>query len=200
MNVYINNITKAYFKFKVIYFGRNPKKYQVKMEVSSNYEEVAYNDKENCHALSNELLGILKSSTLPEQQFGFDKPLEVDMFKEYVKIVQSNLSKSISLLSSLKVFQDEILRKDIVINTVLLCGEHSRSSIWTSADSVHLSSLLLKELIHKCNCLNLPDLLVQFSCDSFLSKLRLKLDRNSWKKFPAAVYCFKWILTNIKVS
>lgn len=172
------------------------------MEVSSNHEKKYSSEKANVHPSYNELLYILQSSTLPEQSFGFDQPYEVDMFKEYVTEVQSNISKSITILSStdFEGFQNASLRKNIVINTVFLCGEHSENNIWTSTQSINLSNLLLKELLNKCNCATLLDLLVQFNCESFISELRFKLNKTSWKNYPAAVSCFKWILTSIKVK
>lgn len=172
------------------------------MEVSSNHEKKDPSEKANVHPSYNELLYILQSSTLPEQSFGFDQPYEVDMFKEYVTEVQSNISKSITILSStdFEGFQNASLRKNTVINTVFLCGEHSENNIWTSTESINLSNLLLKELLNKCNCATLLDLLVQFNCESFISGLRFKLNKTSWKNYPAAVSCFKWILTSIKVK
>lgn len=172
------------------------------MEVSSNHEKKDSSEKANVHPSYNELLYILQSSTLPEQSFGFDQPYEVDMFKEYVTEVQSNISKSITILSStdFEGFQNASLRKNIVINTVFLCGEHSENNIWTSTESINLSNLLLKELLNKCNCATLLDLLVQFNCELFISELRFKLNKISWKNYPAAVSCFKWILTSIKVK
>lgn len=174
------------------------------MEVSSNHEKKDPGEKANVHLSYNELLYILQlqSSTLPEQSFGFDQPYEVDMFKEYVTEVQSNISKSITILSStdFEGFQNASLRKNIVINTVFLCGEHSENNIWTSTESINLSNLLLKELLNKCNCATLLDLLVKFNCESFISELRFKLNKTSWKNYPAAVSCFKWILTSIKVK
>lgn len=172
------------------------------MEVSSNHEKKDPSEKANVHPSYNELLYILQSSTLPEQSFGFDQPYEVDMFKEYVTEVQSNISKSITILSStdFEGFQNASLRKNIVINTVFLCGEHSENNIWTSTESINLSNLLLKELLNKCNCATLLDLLVKFNCESFISELRFKLNKTSWKNYPAAVSCFKWILTSMKVK
>lgn len=172
------------------------------MEVSSNHEKKDPIEKANVHPSYNELLYILQSSTLPEQSFGFDQPYEVDMFKEYVTEVQSNISKSITILSStdFEGFLNASLRKNIVINTVFLCGEHSENNIWTSTESINLSNLLLKQLLNKCNCATLLDLLVQFNCESFISELRFKLHKTSWKNYPAAVSCFKWILTSIKVK
>lgn len=172
------------------------------MEVSSNHEKKDSSEKANVHPSYDELLYILQSSTLPEQSFGFDQPYEVDMFKEYVTEVQSNISKSITILSStdFEGFQNASLRKNIVINTVFLCGEHSENNIWTSTESINLSNLLLKELLNKCNCATLLDLLVQFNCELFISELRFKLNKTSWKNYPAAVSCFKWILTSIKVK
>lgn len=172
------------------------------MEVSSNHEKKDPSEKANVHPSYNELLYILQSSTLPEQSFRFDQHYEVDVFKEYVTEVQSNISKSITILSSsdFEGFQNASLRKNIVINTVFLCGEHSENNIWTSTESINLSNLLLKELLNKCNCATLLDLLVQFNCESFISELRFKLNKTSWKNYPAAVSCFKWILTSIKVK
>lgn len=172
------------------------------MEVSSNHEKKGANDKEKSHSSNSELMYILQSSTLPEQSFGFDQPHEVDMFKYYVSEVQFNLSKSISILSSIdfNCFQNASLSKDIVINTVVLCGEHSENNMWTSAESIKLSNLLLKELLNKCNCATLSELMIQFKCESFISTLKIKLSKTSWKNFPAAVSCFKWILTNIEVT
>lgn len=174
------------------------------MEVSSNHEKKDPSYEENFHPSFSELLYILQRSTLPEQSFGFDQPYEVHMFKEYVTEVQSNISKSITIILSstdFKGFQNtDSLRRDIVINTVFLCGEHSENNIWTSPESIYLSNLLLKELLNKCNCATLLDLLIQFNFESFFSKLRFKLNKTSWKNFPAAVSCFKWILTNIKVT
>lgn len=172
------------------------------MEVSSFHEKKDPSEKANVHPSYNELLYILQSSTLPEQSFGFDQPYEVDMFKEYVTEVQSNISKSITILSStdFEGFQNASLRKNIVINTVFLCGEHSENNIWTSTESINLSNLLLKELLKKCNCATLLDLLVLFNCESFISELRFKLNKTSWKNYPAAISCFKWILTSIKVK
>lgn len=172
------------------------------MEVSSNHEKKDPSEKANVHPSYNELLCILQSSTLPEQSFGFDQPYEVDMFKEYVTEVQSNISKSITILIStdFEGFLNASLRKNIVINTVFLCGEHSENNIWTSTESINLSNLLLKELLNKCNCATLLDLLVQFNCESFISELRFKLNKTSWKNYPAAISCFKWILTSIKVK
>uniref|UniRef100_A0A1B6GX94 Uncharacterized protein n=1 Tax=Cuerna arida TaxID=1464854 RepID=A0A1B6GX94_9HEMI len=141
------------------------------------------------------LLELLKCSILPEQKYNFDEPLQDSCFKEHILNVETNLLNAIPLLSKLR--KSEVIPKKIVLYTILVAGENSTITMWTNRKIMMYADILLKEVLNRYGYSNLSSLL-ELEVGDYLSELRPKLLKNSWKNYPAAVDSFIWILFSLK--
>lgn len=145
----------------------------------------------------NTILSLLSSSFLPERHYDLDQPLEDEVFKDHIKMCEANLRKINMYLE--KESDEKSLNKKLIVNAILLCGEHSKVETWTSSQTLAQAELLVKLLLAKSKCRSLSDLLLHCKIDTLLAELRPKLLKDSWKNNPAAVTSFMWILFHIKV-
>ncbi len=95
--------------------------------------------------------------------------------------------------------EDKTVLRTFTVPVIVLCGENVSASDWT--DSRHIEAgykiltLLKKEVFHTDN---MADVLLQGNVLKWcLQELHPKLDKDSWRLYPAACRCFSWLLHQI---
>ncbi|EFX73015.1 hypothetical protein DAPPUDRAFT_325742 [Daphnia pulex] len=84
-----------------------------------------------------------------------------------------------------------------VLSLLILCGEHSICSEWSTQKSVDNVKDLLNLLLSKLHLQNIQDIFaMEGVAYSTLQQLKPKLGKNQIKEYPAAVSCFVWIISN----
>jgi len=88
-----------------------------------------------------------------------------------------------------------------VLSLLILCGEHSTCSEWSTQKSVDNLKCLLDLLLSKLQLQNIQDIFaLEGVAYSILQQLKPKLEKNQIKEYPAAVSCFVWVISNTMVS
>lgn len=118
-------------------------------------------------------------------------------------VAKSVLIKLNTLLSKLLINDGnlQIKPQDILNLCLYLCGEHSRSNLpWSDVDSHSMMNLCIEKICRLMHFPNIEELLMHMDISKFIVGLQHKLENGKWKKYPAAVECFMWILKYLKVS
>ncbi|KAL6263760.1 hypothetical protein P5V15_003844 [Pogonomyrmex californicus] len=149
-------------------------------------------------------IDLIQKSFAPQRTIGTERPCEEKDFKEYRLVVERNLRNVRSMLQyisnsckekHLQLANATGMARTFGMNLFLLIGEHNEKNIWNTAECVSISKELLA---------NFCDLYVYQNISQFLSEnnnlhnlllmLRPKLLKNTWKTYPSAIACYKWIL------
>jgi hypothetical protein len=152
---------------------------------------------------------------LPQMTVGNERPCEKLDFKEYLLNIGSKL-KAITLIFQQIVKNlgcDEFhsskrISKNHAVYLLLLCGEHSIDDKWTTEETIKYSEELLSLLCKLWNCKSISLMLIGDESrqeyfglfSAALLSLRPKLQKNTWKTYPAAVSCYQWLLFQVKVT
>lgn len=115
--------------------------------------------------------------------------------KRVLNKLSNLLSKLINHDSGLKIRLEDIL------NTCLyLCGEHCKSNLpWSDIESHSLMNLCMEKICSLMHYHSIEELFAQIDVSSIFVGLQNKLKNDNWKRYPAAVECYMWILNNLKV-
>lgn len=88
--------------------------------------------------------------------------------------------------------------------SLLLFGEHSSPSPWTTEESLEISASCLQALCLLHGCSTISQLVLACPLNSNVSyfkkallSLRPKLMQNSWRKSPGAVLTYQWLLSQV---
>lgn len=151
---------------------------------------------------------------LPQMTVGSERPCEELDFKEYLLNIGSKL-KAIMLIFQQIVKNlgcDEFhgnkrISKNHAVYLLLLCGEHSSGDKWTTEETVRHSEELISLLCKLWSCKSISQMLIGGESreeyfglfSAVLLSLRPKLQKNTWKTYPAAVSCYQWLLFQVKV-
>jgi len=121
----------------------------------------------------------------------------------HLKIAKSILNElSILLTRLLNNDADlQIKLQDILNPCLYLCGEHCNSNfLWSDEESHKLMKLCIEKLCSLTHYVNVEELITHLDISKIFSGLQCKLENDNWKKYPAAVECYIWILKYLKVS
>jgi hypothetical protein len=161
--------------------------------------------------VENAILGAF----LPRMTVANERPCEESDFKEYLLNIGSRL-KALTL-----IFQqiaknlgcDEFntnkrISKNHAVYLLILCGEHSIHDKWTTKETIKYSEELLSLLCKLWCCKSISLMLIGNESrqeyfglfSAALLSLRPKLQKNTWKTYPAAVSCYQWLLFQVKVT
>lgn len=153
---------------------------------------------------------LIVRSFVPQKTIGADRPCEEKDYKEYRIVVDRNLRNVRSMLQHiLNNYKERHLRLNNAtglarifgMNLLLLIGEHCERNVWNSAECVSISKELLGDFCDLYACQNISQfLLEQETFVNLLLILRPKLLKETWKTYPSAVICYKWILQEVEVS
>jgi len=120
----------------------------------------------------------------------------------HLEIAISVLKKLDILLSKLikNEMNIEIKPQDISYACLYLCGEHCRSNfLWSNDESHSIMNLCVDKLCKFMHHNSIEELLTHLEVSKMLAGLQYKLEKDNWKKYPAAVECFMWTLKYLKV-
>lgn len=121
----------------------------------------------------------------------------------HLEIAKPILNELNTLLSTL-LNKDENLQfklQDIINPCLYLCGEHCKSNLpWSDEESHTLMKLCVKKLCCLMHYVNIEELITHLDVSKIFVGLQCKLENDNWKKYPAAIECFIWILKHLKVS
>jgi len=121
----------------------------------------------------------------------------------HLDIAKPVLNKLSILLSKLlnNDVDFQIKLQDIIIPCLYLCGEHCKSNLaWSDEESHTLMKLCIEKLCSLMHYVNIEELITHLDVSKIFVGLQCKLENDNWKKYPAAVECFIWILKFLKVS
>lgn len=152
---------------------------------------------------------------LPQMTVGSERPCEELDFKEYLLNIGSKL-KAITLIFQQIVknlgcdefHSNKRISKNHAVYLLLLCGEHSIDDRWTTEETIRCSEELISLLCKLWSCKSISQMLIGDESrqeyfglfSAALLFLRPKLQKNTWKTYPAAVSCYQWLLFQVKVT
>lgn len=143
-------------------------------------------------------LNLMKRTHVPRQPVGIDRPCEDKDFRDYRCSLMDNLREIQSII------QREILNlkpmKTIGLDLLLIIGEQSEKSPWNTEESLTISESLLSDVCQLFGVDNVSKILCNDdNMNTVLTMIRPKLLKDTWKTYPAAVTCYKWLLNQVEV-
>lgn len=155
-------------------------------------------------------IDLIQKSFVPQKMIGETRPCEEKDFKEYRLVVERNLNNIRFMLQHilnswkehLPLNNDSIaVTKTFSMNLLLLIGEHSEKNLWNTAECVNISKELMANFCQLWVCQSVSIFFLENeNFNKLLLMLRPKLLKDTWKTYPAAVACYKWILHEVEVS
>ncbi|XP_068081866.1 TELO2-interacting protein 2 [Anabrus simplex] len=145
----------------------------------------------------------------PKVNDGNDRPCEEADFEHYKPVAENTFQTLKNVLLKLTaVSSSKKVRKSFVLSLLVLCGEHCYGGLWTTSKTVILSNEILELLCCLCGYRSAGHLLIGESVNDTtdlapmfkpaLLALRPKLLKETWKSYPSAVACYKWLLLQMK--
>lgn len=151
---------------------------------------------------------LVQESFLPEATFCSNRPCEEKDFREHRQLADRNLRSLKSMLQhilhgriegTVQIDCSIPIVRNFATNLLLLIGEHHEKNAWNTIESIVLSKELASGLLELYGCQSVSQFLLEL--DNFVTvllALRPKLCKDTWKHYPAAVACYKWLLHEIE--
>lgn len=153
-------------------------------------------------------IDLIEKSYVPEKFVGTTRPCQEEDFVEYREIVDTNLRNIRSMLQHIIHSRNEQhVQIDFNAPTVtnfgikllLLIGEQHEKNVWNTIESVSISKELISGFLELHGCQSIAQFLAERdNLNALLLTLRPKLLKDTWKAYPAAVACYKWILYQVE--
>lgn len=142
----------------------------------------------------------IEQVTVPQFSNNTVRPCAEEDFIDFKKTFPSNFDNVISLLDVLLQDKDQrtIGNKKKMVKVVAIIGEQNSEYVWNTSEIVEVSKTL-KSLV--CQFFEKNSISEIFDDDIFLALimyLRPKLLKDTWKSYPGAVVCYKWLLQLIE--
>lgn len=121
----------------------------------------------------------------------------------HLEIAKTVLNKLNNLLSKLITnnVDFQVKPQDIMNVCLYLCGEHCQSNfLWSDIESHSLMNLCIEKLCSLMHYSDIEELFIHVNVSKIFHGLKYKLENDNWKKYPATVECFMWILKCLKVK
>lgn len=158
----------------------------------------------------------VRNGLLSELNFPEERPYDKSDFTAHIRQSYESLAFALQIVTQEENVEKSVLKnnKDVLKNftvpALLLCGENVQSKEWNESRHIEISYKILKILktIFKCDK-TVGIFLHQFKneCDVIYSDgeillwaindLSPKLAKTRWRNFPAAQFCFSWILHQV---
>lgn len=158
----------------------------------------------------------VRSGYLPELKFTEERPYDKNDFAAHFNHSYKCLKDTLEIIRSQAILKPSLLKeskdilKNFTISAILLCGENVQSKEWNESRHIEISYQILTCLKSVFLCDSASSLFLykyKESCDSkatdtqilhiAIKELSPKLSKTSWKNYPAAQFCFSWILHQI---
>ena len=151
---------------------------------------------------------LVQKSCTPEKTIGANRPCEEKDFREYRQVVDRNLRSIRSMLEHIvrsrnagdvQIDLSASVVRSFAVNLLSLVGEHHEKNVWNTAESVSIAKELLSGVLELYRCQSVSQFLTeQDNFTTVLLTLRPKLLKDTWKSYPAAVACYKWMLYQVE--
>lgn len=129
------------------------------------------------------------------------RPCERKDFEDFRKTLVANLQQIVTLsdvIEQNKNQQTTQIKKNLV-KVIVIIGEQDCNRVWNTSEAVDVSKLLIPKICTIFGCDNITAILKNDNIFlSVLMFLRPKLLKDTWKCFPSAVICYKWLLQLIE--
>lgn len=155
-------------------------------------------------------IDLIQRSFVPPKFIDEARPCEEKDFREYRLVIERKLNNVRFMLQHilnnckqhLPLNDDSMeITKTFSMNLLLLIGEHSEKNIWNTAECVNISKELSANFCHLWACQSISTFFSEHeNFNKLLLMLRPKLLKITWKIYPAAVTCYKWMLHQAEVS
>lgn len=159
-------------------------------------------------------IDLIQRSFAPQKTVGMERPCEERDFREYRLVVERNLCNVRFMLQHISSCCKEkrlqlskntgmvgICSYSFGMNLLLLIGEHGERNVWNTAECVSISKELLATFCDLYACQSVSQFLSENeNLRNLLLMLRPKLLKDTWKTYPSAVACYRWILQEAEVS
>jgi len=155
-------------------------------------------------------IDLIQRSFVPQKMIGMERPCEEEDFREYRLTVDKNLHNINSMLQHIlnKHQEKHVLICNITemtrifgMNLLLLIGEQNERNIWNTIECISISKELISGFCVLFTCGRISQFLSDHkNLSNLLLMLRPKLLKDTWKTYPSAVACYKWILLQTEVN
>ncbi|XP_011497068.1 PREDICTED: TELO2-interacting protein 2-like, partial [Ceratosolen solmsi marchali] len=140
---------------------------------------------------------ILMRSLVPHFSNQIIRPCIEEDFQDFKNIITDNLHRIVLLLDF--IIQNEVQYSkrttEYLIKVIVIIGEQHKKSAWNTYKIIELSELLIFRICKIFKSKNITEILKNNEIFIMIIKfLRPKLLKDTWKCFPAAVNCYKWLL------
>lgn len=159
----------------------------------------------SCTENPNQIIKCIQLGCLPEVPSNENDLADHDgIFLAHLETAKSVLKQLDALLSKLlkneKCVGLQIKIQDILNPCLYICGEHNQSNFpWSDVESHSLMNKCSEKLCELMHYVNIEELFIHEDVSKVVVGLHCKLENEEWKKYPAAVECFMWILKSLKV-
>ncbi|VVC37069.1 Armadillo-type fold,Tti2 family,Armadillo-like helical [Cinara cedri] len=124
----------------------------------------------------------------------------IQNLEQIVKFIEIGCIPEVSTNENQLAKQLKIKPLDILHSCIYLCGEHCQSDFqWSNTENHRLMNLCIVKLCSLLHYSNIDELFAHVNISKMFAGLLHKLENENWKKYPAAVECFMWILKYLKM-
>lgn len=142
---------------------------------------------------------LLPSVKVVDDRCSFDENFKVE-FSKKVDRAATELKKLILNCPSFPSQGNWTTDSQEVISLLILCGEHRTVSDWNTQELVNYMNELLELIFSKFSVGNSQQMFSTHNlAKTTLRHLKPKLKKTELKSYPAAVNCFRWVVTNTLV-
>ena len=139
-------------------------------------------------------------------QLGEDRPYVKEDFSskindrlDVLNLLYSNLTNDTTEDKVLLNINDNVTKKHFIVPLFLLSGENLQSALWTNANIIQTSYLILsiiKKEVFKSSSINEILNKDREFLQLCLKDIHEKLE-DQWKSYPGTQYCFSWLLRQV---
>lgn len=159
----------------------------------------------NSSSKLKENINLVNSGFLAKLRLGEDRPYVKNDFSskinerlDILNRLYANITDESNNVLVLDI-NDKTIKKYFLVPLFLLCGENVQSALWTNANIIQTSYLILSHIkteVFKCSSineiLNKDEDFMRFCLNTIHEKLE-----DDWKSHPGAQYCFSWLLRQV---
>ncbi|XP_063974955.1 TELO2-interacting protein 2-like [Diachasmimorpha longicaudata] len=157
------------------------------------------------HSASAHLWKKCIDTFVPQCMSGMDIPCAEKDFQEYRATIDGHLKEICGMFRQFIMESDEAKDREIIriilMHLIITVGEQSERSPWNTDETPEIAHNIFNDICGLFENSNLSNMLCG-SDDKFLTILmilRPKLIKDTWKTYPAAVTCFKWLLNQVEI-
>jgi hypothetical protein len=140
---------------------------------------------------------------LPECPACEERPSEENDFLQMKPEIEAGflaLTTQLISLDPVNLDTASLAVKQGVVYLLLVCGEHCTENTWTTELTIKSSSTLQNFLCNTYSCKTIKEVICTGTIfRNCLTIFCTKLTREKWRRYPAAVASFWWIISHVEV-